>query len=308
MTNRMEQFEQQCETARRESPPEIDVTAAVMDRIVAGQVGAFEPSIRRSSLRRRAARWMLAATVCLVAVWVGWLAQPGTNRALAAVQLARETLSEPTDRSYLITVDGQSPRGGAHSREATLFARGTDQFVFKVKGPFGAEIFAGSDGKESWLIPPVGPVLVSDNVMLIDRWFSREVPIPVMRLDEILQRLESKYELNTVASGSNPIRYGEQHVQDSDSPNPESVHVVGHRHHDEPIVPDTVELWVDRSTGILQRLELRWDESIVRPGPRAITVILKSKEALEADFFSHNQHHSQVVPVHRVAGDHVPST
>lgn len=285
MTDRTKQFEQQCETARRESPPVIDVTAAIVARIAAGPTEAAGTSIGNLNLRRRAARWTMVVTVCVIAVWLGWVAQTGTNQALAAVQLARQTLSEPTDRTYTITVDGQSPRGAAHSRQATLYARGTDQFVFKIKGPFGTDIIAGSNGKKSWLIHPIGPVLVSTDASNVDRWLSREVPIPVLRLDEILQRLELKYDLSIVASGTNPMRNAEQHLSDNISPNAESVHVVGHRYQDEPIVPDTVEVWVDRSTGILQRLELRWSGSIVRPGPRYITAILKGDEPLEADFF-----------------------
>lgn len=284
MTDRLKTFEDLAESARSEFPPEIDVTAAVMSRLADSALQSDERT--KDRLRLNGAQWVTMATICAAAVWLGWFARTDSNQALAAIQQARRTLSEPADRTYMITVEGRSPRGLTLTRRATLYARGRDHFVLRITGPFGTDILAGSDGTESWLIPPIGPVLVGDDALLIDRWLSRErVPIPLLSLDEILQKLESRYDLSTISDQSRTVHHDNRRPEIADA-----VRVIGHRRASDTIIPDTVELWTSRRTGVLERLELRWSKTTVRPGPRAINVVLRDEDELAADFFRHTHH------------------
>ena len=292
MTDPLKQFERLVETARCESSPDVDVTASVMDRL---SVSASDGPAQKlgNRVRRNVVRWSVVASIFAAAVWIGWFARTESNQALAAIQQARHTLAMPSDRTYTITVEGQSPRGLTHERQATLFARGTDHFVFKIAGPFGTDILAGSDGNESWLIPPVGPVLIGSDSLLIDRWLSQErVPIPLLSLDETLHRLESRYNLSVVSD-----EIGSTADIGHRSTMTDSIRVIGRRRPEEAMIPDTVELWSNRTSGILQRLELRWSDAEPRPGPQSITVVLKSEEQLAADFFIHTRHHPPEKPV-----------
>lgn len=301
MTDPLKQFEHLAESARCESPPDVDVTAAVMDRLSASTSDA--PTQKLSNhLRRNVVRWTVVASISAAVVWIGWFARTESNQALAAIQQARHTLAKPTDRTYTITVEGQSPLGLTHERQATLCARGADHFVFKIAGPFGTDILAGSDGNESWLIPPVGPVLVGTDSLLIDRWLSQErVPIPLLSLDETLQRLESRYNLSVVNDEAGSAADHEQRSTKTDS-----IHVVGRRRPKEAMIPDTVELWSNRTSGVLQRLKLRWSDAVSRPGPRTITVVLRSEEQLGTDFFSHVRHHRLDKPVRVINAEGIP--
>ena len=274
-----EKFEQLASRARVESVPEIDVVDSVMDQI-AGKARAARSGSITSRLQSRGVRWTVAAAVCFVAMWFGMPGQSEADQALAVVRKARESLSVKSDRTYEITVEGRSPTGEKRQRHAKLYARGTDAFVLQFPGPFGSQLLAGSDGQTSWFIPPIGPVLVDDGTELVDRLLNdQRTPIPVLRLDEILDRLERDYELSLTPEKS------------------DWTHITGRKRSSEMHRPETVNLWTDPASGILDRLELDWGDDLKRPGPHSISVKLASQEPLGAGFFQHGHHHAPDRPV-----------
>ena len=118
--NPLDDFEQLAAGARSETPPELDVTDAVIQRVgeVAAEAAPPEPQSGGSRLARSVARWSVVAALLLgVAIW--WQ-NSGPNQALAAVEQALAAMSEPADRTYTIQAEVGGPIGLTRQREGTL--------------------------------------------------------------------------------------------------------------------------------------------------------------------------------------------
>lgn len=272
--NPLDDFEQLAAEARNETPPEIDVTDAVIQRV--GDLSVDSAPAELQPARRRLigtmARWTVVATLLLgVAIW--WQ-NSGPIQALAAVEQALAAMSEPADRTYSIQVEVGGPFGPSRKREGTLHLRGRDQLLLRMDGPLGSEILAGSDGSESWVMPPIGPVLISSNPHQFEDWLSRHHgPAPLLRIDNVLQRLTEGYDLAD--------------AQDAR----ETRHIIATRREStDARRPDTVHLWMAPSNGTVQRLEVDWNNDRAIPGPRHISVQLSSEQKLPDAFFQHEHH------------------
>ena len=273
--NPLEDFERLADEARDEAPPEIDVIDAVMQRVGEASASSFpaETKTEQQHLLRPLARWTVVAGLFLgVAVW--WLSS-GSSQALAEVEQALAAMTEPSDRTYSIQAEVAGPIGLSRQREGTLYLRGRDHLMVRLDGPLGSEILGGTDGSESWVMPPIGPVLVSSDPHQFEEWLSRHHgPSPLLRIDTVLQRVTEGYEL-TEARNTDGERYiVATRLKSTDASR-----------------PDTVHLWTDAATGTVLKLEVEWNRARTAPGPRHVTVTLTSEESLPAGFFRH-QHHA----------------
>ena len=118
----------------------------------------------------------------------------------------------------------------------------------------------------------------------VDRLLGQQpAPIPVLHLDEILDRLEKRYDLRLAVSANDDTDW---------------THIIGHKRNTEAFEPETVNLWTDPASGLLYRLELDWSKSdSERPGPHHISVRLTGQDSLAPDFFRHESHHNEHRPV-----------
>lgn len=102
-----------------------------------------------------------AAAAILVATWMIW-PSPAVDPAQAAIVRVAESMRSVEHRRYEVTV---SAADGMRLYGTVDIAFG-DRFVsrFSPTGVVGDPIalVAGSDGNRHWLVPPIGPVLVSD--------------------------------------------------------------------------------------------------------------------------------------------------
>ncbi len=277
----LDQFERVAKTARNESPPSIDVTEAVTQRLANATVA--KSAAPRSGRRRMG--WAAIAAVAGIVIWLGLFIGDDTNQALAAIQQVRRVMAEDVDRTYSIHIEGRA-FGAPLERHAKMYVRGDSKFVLKFEAGPGGSISAGSDGLENWFVPPMGPVLVSKDASLLDRLRSNSrMRLPFLSIDELLDQLEMNYDLRFLATDGTdiPIR-GE--IDSNWRP------VVADKREASAFGPESIKLWVDESMTQVQRMELSWSEDTLRPGPRRITVVLTSESSLGANFFNSEAHHS----------------
>ncbi len=126
---------------------------------------------------------LLTAAIYLVIMWKG--APP---RQAGAVELSRVIAASARrlDHAYRIEVESNIAGGAKPKRTldealrppkppldgASLFVGGSDRFVLQRQTPEGLPFITGCDGKQSWMVPPDGPVRVSSDL----QEFNRDVP------------------------------------------------------------------------------------------------------------------------------------
>lgn len=238
------------------------------------------PRAPRTRLRRWSALATAAAVLLALSLW--WI--EGPNVASAAVQRALDAALEVTDRLYHVTLEG----GGPRPKEARLYVHGGDRFALQLRAPLG-HFWIGSDGKQVWCVPPVGPVLVREDSRLLDRWLARAgAEMPFLQITTILRRMADHYELDGPLTaepiGSNGLLCPRVH---------------GRRRADAPFGPRTIDLWYDPKTGVAERVVLSWkdkDGNDLRPW-KTLTFQREETEPLPDHFYTHAAHHGPARPV-----------
>lgn len=239
--------------------------------------------------RRRSRRWAsLLVAAALVLIGIVWW-QQAPNSAYAMVEQVYRAALSTTDRTYRVTLTSDAP--AVKVKTATLTVRGGEKFAFEHTGPLGGHLWIGSNGRDFWFVPPVGPVLVADSEQFVGQWLNRsQADLPFLQLTTILERMRDHYELMVLPN--EPI----------DASGPTMHHLRARRRSDVTAeharLPETVELWADRQTGVLQRLILTRSHNSTRPGPQTITFDLTGEEPRAADFYDYSSHASNRVVVH----------
>ena len=227
-------------------------------------------------------RWrsLLVAAAALVLIGVVWW-QQAPNSAYAMIEQAYRAALSTTDRTYRVTMTYDvSP---TNPKTSTLHVRGGQQFAFEHTGPLGRHIWMGGNGREFWFIPPVGPVLVTDSEHFVGQWLNRsQADMPFLQLTTILERMRDNYELtahpNEPLDGSGPTLHHLRARRRSDITN------------ENARIPEAIELWANRQTGVVQRLILTRSQDSTRPGPQTIVFDLTSEEPRAADFYDYSTH------------------
>ena len=250
------------------------------------------PVSRRSRPTRRV--WMTSAASLAAMLLVGAVlfwpeGVPGT--ALAAVERSLLVASADVDREYRVQI---TQANSQLVPSGTLTVRGAGQYVFAQPGPIGV-LRVGSNGKEYWLVPPVGPIHAAPEGSLIERLLSeRQVSTPILNLATILEQLRDRYDLELLAEEQIPSH-------DDAGRLVRCQHLLGRlRNESELLAPRAIEVWCDRSTGAVQRMTLGWPAGS-RSGMLQCDVRLQPPVTdLPANFYDHSGHHSaqrQVIPL-----------
>lgn len=219
----------------------------------------------------------LAALLVLMVAVVSW---DGTKRVSAATELNRLIESAAfRDRSYVIrnldklpeqTGDRRPPIDGAE-----FHVRYPDCYVLIRRFPNGEQFVTGSDGVQSWSIPPNGPVRVSTDLLRFQGAIpGNQLGIPFVNLRSDLVQLRDAYFVSPLGLDANGQR-GLKAVKKS----------TDYRG------PNRVELWYDSASSVIQRMEFIGMPK-ARGGPDRVAVELLQERELGADFFKHESHHA----------------
>ncbi len=251
--------------------------AAVMRRVAQSQ--------RMVRLHRRAAvlRWgslVLAATLLLALLVTNW---PSSPDAVAQVRRMQAAMRDDTPREYEVRIELES-LVRQRRLEGTLTVRGGRKFVFECGLPFGGQLILGADGQSAWGVPPVGPVVLSNDPDQLDRWTERlpvQVSPHILSIDTVLARMATDYALEyTTATEEN--RRSVRGVRKAEAP---------------ARFPDEVVVTADSDTGIVQTLVMKWNRDSLLPRPKRVTLKFRKTVDLGDDWFGHDRHHEASRPV-----------
>ena len=252
-------------------------------------VGLAEARSGRRRSRFRAAIAVMSAA-CLMLLAIAWWNELGQSTVVAAdVALSQiiEASAQEFDRSYLIVASDEtkSPADvvpGKHNRGAKppidgalLHVRGPSSYVLVRRYADDTEFVTGSNGQESWAVPPRGKVRVSGD----PKRFSGQLPgsqhaIPFVDLNRNLSDLRDAYELSV---SSEPDDAGWYRLEAT-------------RRESARGGPKNVVIWYEPETGTIQRMLMdRLPQA--KGGPRSLWLELVSRRDLGPDFYQHQAHH-----------------
>jgi hypothetical protein len=244
--------------------------------------------VQPASSGRLRRRWVLpitvaAALVCAAVLYRGPINPPRT--ALAAVQTTLKAAQSPSDRTYRIDTVMQ-PRGGS-TRQLTgeLWVRGDTHYLLRQEAPLG-QLLIGGNGREHWLVPPLGPVIVSAELNRFQQLLEgKPLVTPFLQVTSLLERLADRYDLTLAPEEELAAVEGTGTVR--------CTHVVGKlRDADDRLSPAEIELWTARQSGTAYRVLARWTPEADRPGPQQMQLQwVPLPEPLATDWYDHAAHH-----------------
>jgi hypothetical protein len=248
-----------------------------------------------TSSRLRLSRWLpvplAIATAALIFIAVQIFQSP--NAAYAAIDRSIAAEASPVARQYAVTVKRRTKLGQIRTSDHTLYAL-KNRFAIRSKSLFGlGHVWIGGDENESWFVPRVGPVHVADpSTFRKSSAERRDYELPVLTISTVLSRIRRNYRLEFEDAATLP-----------DMPDQNLNHVIAIRQ-SEPKSgkrpPTRIEFWAAPETGVVQQMQLQWDESTNQAnGSNWIesTVKLTDTPELPDDFFDHTGHH---IPDRRV--------
>jgi hypothetical protein len=238
---------------------------------------------RVSTMMRRVAPLALAASL-LVVVSVWWLFSSSSQSAYAAV--VRSMKPAPMTRLYVIHAQATGIGGNVKQREVKLFLDSQDRYAVNHTGWFGGEVWFGDNGKQKWFVPRLGPA-VSGGEWITSKWMTKkDATSPYLHLNTILQRMANGYQLTRLPSEQLASHDGTlvdcDHVRGLLKPNSKRAANSG--------IPDSIELWADRESGMAYKVLLTWQRDASQAGPTEWSIELAGHPKLGDDFFEPRGH------------------
>lgn len=265
---------------------------------VEGQVSMAPASdAAKSQASRRSRLAMAASLAALIIVGVILLSpQAGPKTAMAAVEQSLKAAAQDVDRRYHIQM---TTANDVSLPPIMLTVRGSNQFVWEQPMPRGT-LQAGSNGKEFWVVPAVGPVMIAAEGSRLERLLAeRQDSTPILHLATALEWLRDRYDLELLPEEDISIESSSQPVR--------CTHYRGSlRNHGELLQPETMEIWSDRNTGVVQRMRLTWPALMKSGVHQAELQIQQPPRDLPADWYEHSSHHTSQRRVVRPKGKFTP--
>ncbi len=209
-----------------------------------------------------------AAALVLVVLFIEFLL-PQTTSATAGFDRVVNAFMNDGDRAYSIRfsmkrtdddnapasrpadlseTNSDSPRpmrrhpGPGHPREATLYLRGSNQYLFELKLPHDETVWIGQGSQNAWAVRPGGAVLVSEDRDAFHLPFFEEMTtIPLIDVRDTLQTASHGYKLDP------PRRVTMDDGRKAD-------YFIARREGREEFRPQRIELWADPQTGLIYRM------------------------------------------------------
>jgi hypothetical protein len=225
---------------------------------------AGEPRTRFRFPIRSAKGWMaLAAGIALVAT-ATFLGLPGEASAQAVVEqsiAAMRTAGAQGDRRYevLFTVHGEN-NADVQLKPATVDMRaagGSTKLLLLATAPDGHQVIAGRDDKGDWcyrLERDGGGVERDHPQQAWPRWSKvGDESLFADSVDRLLEELTKGYNLSRESDASLTGRAGTFR------------HIVATRKRPRGPGGDKVEIWIDKTTNAVERIEMKWNDPPAAP-------------------------------------------
>lgn len=270
--------------------------ARAMSQLEAQQLAPQTAGPDRS--RTRILQWGSIGVAATVLLALFLLVQAGGSQsAIASIQRSLHVAAQPTTRKYQLQIESQSVIGGTRKIDVDLYVHGENRFALRHPGPLSmGTVWVGRDGADSWVVPPIGPVLKGDRTSL-ERWIhSREElqHTADLHITTVLRRLMSNgYRLETLADGEITIPGGLsfecQHIR------AERDTTAQHDH------PDEIELWISRESAMVVRIVAHWKREVGEVGRKSVVLTFQSDEpSLTEDWYTAEAHYQGHRPVIRM--------
>lgn len=225
-----------------------DLKATASREATSAQLASETIAVPRRSPKRRSWRSRLTVAAVLFIAALGWW-QTQPRAAKAMFEKAMAAALTPDDRVYQVTITPFESTTGP--RKGRLTVHGGEKFVFERIGPLGGRLAIGGNGREFWLAPPVGPVLIANSEDVVPEWSQKpDLNMPFLQITTILRRMRDAYRLTRL-----PIETLDGH----DGP---LNHLVADRRlrvrGPFGMAPSKIEMWTAPETGIVHRLVVHW--------------------------------------------------
>ena len=264
-----------------------DRIARAMSQLEARQVAPQTAGPARS--RTRFLQWGSIGVAATVLLALFLLVQTGGSQsAIAAIQRSLNVAAHPTTRKYLLQIESQSVIGGTRETDIDLYVHGNNRFVLRHPGPLPqANFWVGQNGSDSWVVPPIGPVVKGDRTLL-RRWIrSREEldDSALLHITTVLRRMMSRgYRLEKLADEEITIPHGLAVECQRIRAERETT--------DQQDLPDTIELWASRESGMAMRIIARWEREDGEVGKKSVVLTFQNDEpSLAADWYTADAHY-----------------
>ena len=270
--------------------------ARAMSQLEAQQLAPQTAGPDRS--RTRFLQWGSIGVAATILLALFLLVQTGESQsAIAAIQRSLNVAAQPTTRKYLLQIESQSVLGGTREIEVDLYVHGENRFVLRHPGPLSlGTVWVGKNGPDSWLVPPVGPVVKGDRTTL-DEWIRSPGKLghtADLHIATVLRRMISKgYRLETLADEEITIPNGVavdcQHIRAERETNDEE---------DDPVA---IELWSSCETAMVMRIIVMWKLEDGEAGKKSVVLTFQSDEpSLTEDWYTAEAHYQGHRPVIRM--------
>ncbi|MCW5764939.1 MAG: hypothetical protein KIT68_03060 [Phycisphaeraceae bacterium] len=223
----------------------------VMDALRAADQPTVVGRIGPATVRAGRAMWVrfasAAAAVALIAAIVIPLSAPPS--ATAMVRSAIDASKRAGDRRYEIRamMGGQSRPGDEPI--GVVDVRSGDRYVIRSRTPFGDTVWLGRDAQGVWAVRPDGSVDRFPPRHVRPRWLDAgESTMFLDSVEGVLDELAGDYALNKADAGASPAG------------GPECDRITAVRTAARGPQPNRIELWIERDTRLVRRMELHWTD------------------------------------------------
>lgn len=234
------------------------------------------------SLPRRS--WLATVASLAALLFIGiylFAPQAGPKTALAAVERSLQAAAEDVDREYQIQMTRED---GIQRPPIQLSVRGEKNFVWEQIVPHGV-IRVGSNGQDVWMVPVLGPVMIAPRDE-IERLFRRpQTTMPILNVSTALEWMRDRYDLELLPKESLP-------ESDESTKTIRCVHYRGKlRERKDWFQPETMEIWSDVETGVVQRAVMTWPGLLPSGVTRGELQLQRPPRKLPSNWFEHAAHH-----------------
>ncbi|QGJ70450.1 Hypothetical protein PBC10988_21470 [Planctomycetales bacterium 10988] len=281
----------------------------------------LQPTLPERSVRKwRFPQTFLTATAAIAALlllsWGLSLLTPGqgpnqpiglpTRSVQAAINQTLAQVQKPIDRQYRLTFEKKERNVPLPVDELLLYTRGGHQLAFEMELPVVGTVWFGGTPERTWLVPPIGRVLVSNDPFLLKRWLEQrgsdawedaEHSMPFLHLETALTRLKERYHLEIVAENVKPQDLGLEPSEESKeakntfeelaTTEPRWLHIRGIKEDEaDRFWPETIDLFTEETTGVAQRMVFHW-----KPEGRELVLSYLGEGPMPEDWYLHQGHH-----------------
>ena len=233
-------------------------------------------------MTRRQWPWIVLVVAAMLMMGIFIPLSGSGNSLQAAIERTIEQATQDVGRHYQLTT---VRFGGRLTRQADLYVKGASRFTIKAPGPLNQPIWIGSVDNQAWALLPIGPILESNTDEMVT-WIarSRQIETPFLHLSTILQRMRNAYDLEGLPDVTVETKAGRVRCQ----------HIVARlKSGQQTDIPQQIELWTDRKSGVAMKLIARWDQVNDRRRRDSVTIEFQEETYLEDDFFTPEAHGGQ---------------